>query len=110
MTLSVDQWVSSVESQLTSINIRMDALAVDLVAAEDAEPEELPSLLDALDDTCDDLLSSLSGVATSIATLAESARGEVDSWADAAKARADAAVTAVASIKERVGECRGDGG
>lgn len=110
MTLSVDQWVSSVESQLTSINIRMDALAVDLVAAEDAEPEELPPLLDALDDTCDDLLSSLSVVATSIATLAESAGGEVDSWADAATARANAAVTAVTSIKERVGECRGDGG
>ncbi|GAB0488895.1 hypothetical protein MMPV_000108 [Pyropia vietnamensis] len=85
----------------------MDALAVDLVAAEEAEPEELPPLLDALDDACDDLLGNLHGVSSSIAALAESAGGEVDSWAEAATARADAAVTAVTSIKERVAECRG---
>ncbi|KAK1863012.1 hypothetical protein I4F81_005577 [Pyropia yezoensis] len=101
MTLSIDQWVSSVESQLASLTIRMDSLAVDLVTAEEAEPDELPPLLDALDDACDDLLDSLGGVAGSIATLAESAGGEVDSWAEAATARADAAVSAVTSIKER---------
>lgn len=109
MTLSIDQWVSSVENQLTSLDIRMDALVVDMVAAEEAEPEEMPSLLDALEDVCDDLLDRLGGVATSIATLAESAEGEVDTWAEMATSRADAAITAVTSIKKRVAECRDAG-
>lgn len=69
MTIAIDQWVSSLESQLDSVNIRMDALAVDLVATEEAEPDEQSPLLDSLDNVCDDLLSNLNAVSSSIAAL-----------------------------------------